>query len=74
MHELRAADLAMTPAEITGVLTAHGTTLTARDFSILATRTEGRAADLQLSAMRMEGAEYPADFVSELALDPGSIG
>jgi LuxR family maltose regulon positive regulatory protein len=24
--------------------------------------------------MRMEGAEYPADFVSELALDPGSIG
>ena len=24
--------------------------------------------------MRMEGTEYPADFVSELALDPGSIG
>jgi LuxR family maltose regulon positive regulatory protein len=24
--------------------------------------------------MRMEGAEYPADFVSELAMDPGSIG
>ena len=74
MHELRAADLAMTPAEIAEVLSAHGVTLAARDFSILAARTEGWAAGVQLSAMRMEGTEYPADFVSELALDPGSIG
>ena len=74
MHELRAADLAMTSAEIAQVLSAHGITLAARDFSILAARTEGWAAGVQLSAMRMEGTEYPADFVSELALDPGSIG
>ena len=74
MHELRAADLAMTPAEMTEVLSAHGISLAARDFSILATRTEGWAAGVQLSAMRMEGTECPADFVSELALDPGSIG
>jgi LuxR family maltose regulon positive regulatory protein len=74
MHELRAADLAMTPAEIAEVLSAHGVTLAARDFSILAVRTEGWAAGVQLSAMRMEGTECPADFVSELALDPGSIG
>ena len=74
MHELRAADLAMTSAEIAEVLSAHGVTLAARDFNILAARTEGWAAGVQLSAMRMEGAEYPADFVSELALDPGSIG
>ena len=74
MHELRAADLAMTSAEIAEVLSGHGVTLAARDFSILAARTEGWAAGVQLSAMRMEGAEYPADFVSELALDPGSIG
>jgi len=74
MHELRATDLAMTPAEIAEVLAAHGVTLPVRDFSILAARTEGWAAGVQLSAMRMEGAEYPADFVSELALDPGSIG
>ena len=74
MHELRAADLAMTPAEITEVLSAHGVTLAARDFSILAARTEGWAAGVQLSAMRMDGTECPADFVSELALDPGSIG
>src|SRR5215470_5379067 len=74
MHELRAADLAMTQAEISEVLRAHGITLDARDSGILAARTEGWAAGVQLSAMRMEGAEYPADFVSELALDPGSIG
>jgi LuxR family maltose regulon positive regulatory protein len=74
MHELRAADLAMTAAEIADVLSAHGVALAARDFSILEARTEGWAAGVQLSAMRMEGTEYPADFVSELALDPGSIG
>lgn len=74
MHELRAADLAMTQAEIIEVLKVHGVTLEARDSGILAARTEGWAAGVQLSAMRMEGAEYPADFVSELALDPGSIG
>ena len=74
MHELRAADLAMTHDEIIEVLRAHGVTLAARDSGILAARTEGWAAGVQLSAMRMEGAEYPADFVTELALDPGSIG
>jgi LuxR family transcriptional regulator, maltose regulon positive regulatory protein len=74
MHELRAADLAMNNAEISEVLEAHGVTLPEWDASILAARTEGWAAGVQLSAMRMEGAEYPADFVSELALDPGSIG
>ena len=74
MRELRAADLAMTPAEIREVLAIHGVSLGERDFGILAARTEGWATGVRLSAMRMEGSEYPADFVSELALDPGSIG
>jgi LuxR family maltose regulon positive regulatory protein len=74
MHELRATDLALTTAEIGQMLAAHGVVLPARDFDILAARTEGWAAGVRLSAMRMEGTEYPADFVSELALDPGSIG
>src|SRR5690242_10120071 len=73
MRELRAVDLAMTPAEIREVLAVHGVTLGERDFGLLAARTEGRAAGVRLSAMRMEGAEYPADFVSGLALDQGSI-
>jgi len=74
MHELRACDLAMTPAEITEVLTVHGVTLPARDFDLFVARTEGWVAGVRLSAMRMAGTGYPADLVSELALDPGSIG
>jgi LuxR family maltose regulon positive regulatory protein len=74
MHELRAADLAMTPGEIREMLTGHGVILASRDFGVLAARTEGWAAGVRLSAMRMEGTDYPADFVSELALDRGSIG
>jgi LuxR family maltose regulon positive regulatory protein len=74
MHELRASDLAMTPAEIAAVLAIHGVTLPVQDFDLLAARTEGWVAGVRLSAMRMEGTESPADFVSELALDPGSIG
>jgi LuxR family maltose regulon positive regulatory protein len=74
MLELRAADLAMTPTEIGQVLAAHGVSLPKRDFDILAARTEGWAAGVRLSAMRMEGTEHPASFVSQLALDPGSIG
>ncbi len=74
MRELRAADLAMSPAEIREVLAVHGVSLGERDSGILAARTEGWATGVRLSAMRMEGTEYPEDFVSELALDPGSIG
>jgi LuxR family transcriptional regulator, maltose regulon positive regulatory protein len=74
MHEVRAADLAMTPSEIAEILAAHHVTLAPRDFGLLTARTEGWAAGVLLSAMRMEGTEYPAEFVSELALDPGSIG
>jgi LuxR family transcriptional regulator, maltose regulon positive regulatory protein len=74
MNELRACDLAMTPAEITEVLALHGVTLPARDFDLFVARTEGWVAGVRLSAMRMAGTGYPADFVSELALDPGSIG
>lgn len=74
MVELRAADLAMTPAETREVLAVHGLRLAERDFALLAARTEGWAAGVKLSAMRMEGTEHPASFVNQLALDPGSVG
>ena len=74
MAELRAAELAMTPAEIREVLAAHGVSLPKREVDVLVARTEGWAAGVRLSAMRMEGTERPADFVSQLALDAGSIG
>jgi LuxR family transcriptional regulator, maltose regulon positive regulatory protein len=74
MLELRAADLAMTPAEAREVLARHGVTLTEADLAALITRTEGWAAGVRLSAMRMEGAEDPGALVSQLAMDPGSVG
>ena len=74
MYELRASDLAMTPAEIAEVLALHGVTLPARDISRLIARTEGWVAGVRLSAMRMEAAESPSEFVSELAMNSGSIG
>ena len=65
----------MTPAEIRrGAARSTGSACRSREVDVLVARTEGWAAGVRLSAMRMEGTEHPADFVSQLALDPGSIG
>jgi LuxR family maltose regulon positive regulatory protein len=72
--ELRAADLAMTPAETREILTLHGVTLAGAEFGVLLRRTEGWAAGVRLSAMRMADAEQPGVLVSQLAMGPGSIG
>jgi LuxR family maltose regulon positive regulatory protein len=74
MCELRAPQLAMTRGEMRALLAAHGVTLPAENLDALLARTEGWVAGLRLSAMRMEGTEHPARFVSELAVDQGSIG
>ncbi|HZC53128.1 MAG TPA: hypothetical protein VE441_11605, partial [Mycobacterium sp.] len=74
MFELRAVDLAMTDPEARALLDAHGVTLPAPAFDVLAARTEGWTAGIRLSAMRMEGTSRPADFVAEFAVDEGSIG
>jgi LuxR family maltose regulon positive regulatory protein len=74
MHELRAADLALCAGEMREMLASYGVDLAPADFGLLAGRTEGWAAGVRLSAMRMEGSDQPAAFVSELALDQGSIG
>ena len=74
MRELRGADLAMTRPEIEAVLAAHGVKLLPREIDTLAATTEGWTAGVRLSAMRMEGRSRPGDFVSELAIDQGSVG
>ena len=74
MHELRAADLALAPAEMQQMLESYDVNLKPEDFDLLAARTEGWTTGVRLSAMRMEGTEQPAAFVSEFALDQGSIG
>jgi LuxR family transcriptional regulator, maltose regulon positive regulatory protein len=74
MRELRAHDLAMTRAEMGELLAAYGVTLTSDATETLLARTEGWVAGVRLSAMRMENTRNPARFVSELAMDEGSIG
>jgi LuxR family maltose regulon positive regulatory protein len=74
MRELRGADLAMTRPEIEAVLAAHGVSLLSHEIDTLAATTEGWAAGVRLSAMRMEARTRPGDFVSELAIDQGSVG
>jgi LuxR family maltose regulon positive regulatory protein len=74
MRELRGADLAMTRPEVEAVLASHGVTLLPHEFDRLVTSTEGWAAGIRLSAMRMEGKARPGEFVAELAVDQGSIG
>ena len=72
MAELRAADLAMTPAEIREVLAAHGVSLPKREVDVLVARTEGWAAGVRLSAMRMEGTERPVTSSHSSRSTPGA--
>ena len=74
MFELRAVDLAMTKLESQALLASHGVSLAARDLALLCDRTEGWPAGLRLSAMSMSGSRNPGRFVTQLALDHGSVG
>jgi LuxR family maltose regulon positive regulatory protein len=72
--EIRAPELAMTPDECTTLLRSYDIHLGTDQFGVLYARTEGWATGIRLSAMRMEGGTHPESFVTELALDHGSIG
>ena len=74
LSELRAADVAMTGAEVGRLLAAHEVTLSADRQATLAVRTEGWVAGVRLSALRMERTVDPDEFVDEFAVDRGSIG
>ena len=74
MRELRMPDLAMTTGEIREVLAAHQVMLPASALNALAARTEGWAAGIRLTALRMEHAPAPERLVSELSFDHGGIG
>jgi LuxR family maltose regulon positive regulatory protein len=74
MHELRAADLAMTSGEAGQLLRLHGVRLADEQVRTLTARTEGWSAGLRLAALRMEHLERPGEFVALLAMDEGSIG
>jgi LuxR family transcriptional regulator, maltose regulon positive regulatory protein len=64
LTELRTADLRFTPEEATALL-GPGTSpgLTAKDVAVLASRTEGWVAGLQLAALSIEGRQDAHGFV-----------
>ena len=74
LAEMRAVDVALDDDEIDRTLRIHGVRLDAGDRAVLAERTQGWAAGVRLSALRMEQQTDPAAFVTELALDRGSVG
>jgi LuxR family transcriptional regulator, maltose regulon positive regulatory protein len=74
MRELRAAELAMTLDEARSLFSAHDVSLADDEFDVLLRRTEGWTAGLRLSALRMEGHAHSSAFVTDLALDEGSVG
>jgi LuxR family maltose regulon positive regulatory protein len=74
VREVRRAELALTPGEMGEMLAAHRVLLPVPAMNTLAARTEGWAAGVRLTAMRMEHAPAPAELVRELSFDYGSVG
>src|SRR5437868_3072505 len=64
LTELRATDLRFTPSEAAAFLNqVMGLNLSAEDIALLATRTEGWIAGLQLAALSMQGQEDATSFI-----------
>src|SRR5216683_1670524 len=65
LTEVRVADLRFTPAEAAGFLNqVMGLHLSAEDIALLATRTEGWIAGLQLAAISMQGHQDTTSFIT----------
>src|SRR5579859_5645103 len=63
LTELRAVDLRFTPSEAAGFLNqVMGLNLSAEDIALLATRTEGWIAGLQLAAISLQGQQDATSF------------
>ena len=75
LSELRAADLALTVAEVSQLLDEYEyrAQLSESDLALLVERTEGWAAGVRLAAVSMQGHPNPHRFVLELAGDDRSL-
>jgi LuxR family maltose regulon positive regulatory protein len=71
--EIRAADLAFSPAEAGLLLAQHGCALSADLLERLTRQTEGWAAGLRLAAMSMAGDPNPGQFIRELVTDDSAL-
>jgi LuxR family maltose regulon positive regulatory protein len=73
LTEVRAADLAFTPAEAGELLAGLGVDLPAGELETLWTRTEGWVAGLRLAALSLRGHPDPGRFVAEFAGDDHAV-
>src|SRR4051812_15025806 len=69
LREIRAADLALRPAEVRQVLAEHGVRLADGPLGTLVDRTEGWAAGVRLAALTLAGAPDPPAVVQDFAGD-----
>jgi LuxR family transcriptional regulator, maltose regulon positive regulatory protein len=67
LNELRAAELRMSASEVTQFLGAVGIAVSTEDSAVLAERTEGWAAGVQLAALSMRHEPEPAAFIHTFA-------
>jgi LuxR family maltose regulon positive regulatory protein len=74
LTEVRAADLAFTPAEAGELLAGLGVDLPAAELETLWTRTEGWVAGLRLAALSLRDHPDPGRFVAEFAGDDHAVG
>ena len=73
LAEIRASDLAFSPAEAGLLLAQHGTSLSADSLECLTRRTEGWAAGLRLAAITMGAHPDPDQFVEELITEDSAL-
>src|SRR5207253_6213967 len=67
LSELRAAELRMDASEVTQLVRAVGVEVSPEDAAVLADRTEGWAAGVQLAALSMRTEPEPAEFIRTFA-------
>ena len=73
LTEIRAGDLAFSPAEASLLMAQHGGTLSAGSLEGLTRRTEGWAAGLRLAAITMGTHPDPDQFVEKLITEDSAL-
>ncbi|MET0447495.1 MAG: LuxR C-terminal-related transcriptional regulator [Aeromicrobium sp.] len=73
VKELRFAELAFTPCEVSQLVSALGIVLENEETDLLHQRTEGWVAGVQLCLMSMGGSRSPCDVVRDLSSNDASI-
>lgn len=73
VKELRFAELAFTPCEVSQLVSAQGIVLEHEETDLLHRRTEGWVAGVQLCLMSMGGSRTPGDVVRDLSSNDASI-